>query len=105
MANGITQGNQGTFVAQLEANGSNIVLPAGSSWAWSASDTTAVITPVTSDPTGGTVTVAVPAGDPSTTVTVTASTVDPAGGTVSGSVTVPVLAQAVVYTVTVGQVS
>ena len=103
MANGITLGKSGTFVAALNDNGQPIPLPSGSSWTWSTSDPSATVTPDASDTTGATVTVAVPATDTATTITVTASAVDPTGATQSGSLTVPISPAANIFTVTVSQ--
>ena len=105
MANGITTGKSGTFVAELMDNGEATPLPTGSKWAWSSSDAAATITADPSDATGATADVAIPATDTSTTITVTASTTDPTGATQSGSITVPISSQAPVFTVTVSQLS
>jgi hypothetical protein len=96
----ITVGQTGTFAAQLEDNGSPIALPTGSTFAWTASDTT--VTFETSADTLSTV-VTVPAGDTGTSVTITASTTDPNGNPVAGSVTVAITPEAQQFTVTVTQ--
>ena len=83
----INAGSTGTFTAELEDNGIAIPLPAGSTFAWSADDTNAVLTPATDSLS---VVVTVPASDTATSITVTAATTAPDGSTVSGSVTVPI---------------
>jgi hypothetical protein len=100
MIGSITAGQTGTFAAQLADNGSPIALPAGSTFAWTASDTT--VTFETSADTLSTV-VTVPAGDTGTSVTITASTTDPSGNPVSGSLTVAITPEAQQFTVTVTQ--
>jgi hypothetical protein len=96
----ITAGTSGTFAAVLNDNGTPIALPSGSTFAWTASDSTVSIVP-SSDTTSAVVNI--PAGDPGTSVTVTASTVGPDGNTYSGSVTVPLTPVPQQFTVTVTQ--
>lgn len=96
----IGAGTSGTFAAQLEDNGSPIALPVGSTFAWTASDTTVLITP--SDDSLSAL-IDVPSGDTGTSITVTASTVAPDGSTVSGSITVPLTPVPQQYSVTVVQ--
>jgi hypothetical protein len=96
----IPAGQTGTFAAQLMDNGSPIALPANSTFAWTASDTT--VTFATSADTLSTV-VTVPAGDTGTSVTITASTTDPNGNPVSGSITVAITPEPQQFTVTVTQ--
>ncbi len=83
----ISVGTTGTFTAQLEDNGNPIPLPSGSTFAWTADDTSASLA-ASADSTS--VVVSVPATDTATSITVTASTTAPDGSTVSGSVTVPI---------------
>lgn len=104
MSNGIQAGSSGTFNSQLLDNGSPIAIPSGAVWAWTADDSGVTFAPVATDPTGGTQTASVPAGDPGTSVTITASTTDPAGATVSGTITVPITAAAQKFTVSVTQI-
>ena len=93
------------FNAVLQDNGATIALPAGATFTWTTSDATATVTPEASDPTGATVTVTIPAGDPATSVTITASTTDPTGAPVSGNLVVSVTAVPQQFTVVVTQVS
>jgi hypothetical protein len=103
--NGITTGGQGTFQAQLNNNGVPVSLPGGSSWDWTTDDTLATITIDTSDPTGGTVDISIPANDTATQIIVTASTTDPDGNVVTGTLTVPVTPGVSMFTVTVTQIA
>jgi hypothetical protein len=99
----ISVGTSGTFTATLEDNGVDIALPAGSTFAWTADDTSATITPSADSLSA---VIAVPASDTATTITVTASTTAPDGSKVSGSVTVPITpGVAHTFTVNVVQVS
>ena len=102
-ANGITVGSSGTFLAQLNNNNVPIALPPGSSWDWSTDDPSAIITLEPSDPTGGTVNIAIPASDTTTSIVVTAATTDPNGTAVTGSLTVPISPGVSLFTVTVTQ--
>lgn len=103
MANNIPTGGQGTFNAVLQDNGVPVATqPSG--WTWGTNDPSAVVTPVTTDPTGATVTVAIPASDTSTSIVITASNKDPNGNPVSGSLTVPVAAGGT-FTVVVTQIA
>ena len=95
----IQAGTSGTFAAVLDDNGSPITLPAGSTFAWTASDPSVTITP-SADTTSAVV--AVPAGDTGTSVTITA-TVTVNGTTVSGSLTVTLTPIPQVFTVVVSQ--
>lgn len=104
MANGIQQGGQGTFAAQLLDNNNPIPLPAGATFNWSVDDSTSGVT-VTASADSLSAVVAIPAGDTSATVTVTATTTAPDGNPASGSITVPVTAEAQKFTVSVTQVS
>lgn len=99
--NDIPVGGTGTFVAQLNNNG--VPVDPVAPWAWTTDDAQAVITPDPSDPTGGTVEISIPAGDPATQVVITASTTDPTGATVSASLTVPVSTVPAIYTVVITQ--
>jgi hypothetical protein len=101
MATGnIPAGSSGTFAAQLLDNGSPIALPSGSTFMWSASDSTVTIAP-SADTTSAVVDV--PAGDPGTSLTITASTVGPDGNTYSGSLSVALTPTPQQFTVTVTQ--
>jgi hypothetical protein len=84
----IEAGSQGTFIAQLEDNGNPVNLPVGSTFAWTADDTTATIAP-SADSLSAVVTVT--ATDTATSITITATTTDPNGASVSGSVTVSIV--------------
>lgn len=95
----IQAGTSGTFAAVLDDNGSPITLPAGSTFAWTASDPSVTITP-SADTTSAVV--AVPAGDTGTSVTITA-TVTVNGTTVSGSLSVTLTPIPQVFTVVVTQ--
>lgn len=98
MANGITAGATGTFLAQLLDNG--VAVATQPSFTWSASDPSVTIAPG-ADTTSAVVTV--PAGDTGTSVTITASATDPTGATQSGSITVPILPVPQQFTVVVTQ--
>jgi hypothetical protein len=95
----IQAGTSGTFSAVLDDNGSPITLPSGSTFTWTADDTTVTITP--SEDTTSAV-IEVPAGDTGTSVTVTA-TVTVNGQTVSGSLSVALTAIPQTFTVVVTQ--
>jgi hypothetical protein len=95
----IQAGTSGTFAAVLDDNGSPIALPADSTFTWTASDPSVVITP-TEDTTGAEV--AIQAGDVGTTVTVTA-TVIVNGVSVSGSIDVALTSIPQAFTVVVSQ--
>jgi hypothetical protein len=88
--NSIVAGTTGVFVAVPEPAGTAI--PAGApAPTWSASDPSVVITNNSSDPSGLTVDVAVPAGDTETVFTLSVSGPDGASGAIiSGSVSVTI---------------
>ena len=96
----ITAGTSGTFAAQLLDAGSPISLPSGTTFVWSASDSTVSIVQ-SADTTSAVITV--PPGDAGTTLTVTASTTDPAGNPQSGSITVELTPVPQTFSVTVAQ--
>jgi hypothetical protein len=97
----ITVGSSGSFAAQLEDNGAAIALPSGSTFAWSSSDPTALVSTGTDT---STATVTIPAGSTETTITLTASTTAPDGSTVSGTLVVDITpATPHVFTVTITQ--
>lgn len=75
-------GSTGSFLAQLQDNGSTIPTPAGTSFTWNTSDTTVTITPG-ADTTTATLTV--PADSTSTSLTVSATCTAPDGSVASGS--------------------
>ena len=88
---GVTTGVQAVFVASLLDNNDNpVALPAGSSWAFSVSDPTAITAPDPTDPTGATLNVTLPLADTETSLSVSASTVDPSGQSQTASITVTV---------------
>lgn len=99
MIGNIQAGTSGTFAAVLDDNGSPITLPSGSTFTWTASDTTVTIAP-SADTTSADI--AVPAGDDGTSITVTAS-VTVNGNTVSGSLSVALTPIPQVFTVVVTQ--
>lgn len=105
MNSGIALGGQGTLAAQLLDNGQPIAIPSGSSWAWQATDPSATIAPGTTDPTGGTVVITVPAGDTNQSVTISASTTDPSGAMQVGTLVVPYLPVAQKFTISVTQIA
>jgi hypothetical protein len=85
MPNGVTPGGSGTF--QVVWNGA---IQAGATTSWSCSDPTAVLTPVTSDPTGQTVQVSLPANDTAVSFVLTATVINSVGATVTATATFPV---------------
>lgn len=96
----IPAGSTGTFAAQLELNGAPTSIPTGSSFVWSASDSTITFA-VSSDTTSAVV--SVPAGDLGTSAIITAQVVAADGKVYSGSVTVALTPEPQVFTVVVTQ--
>jgi hypothetical protein len=97
MANGITDGGQGTFAAVLELNGTPTATQPQFTWSTNVADAT--VTPSTDTLSA---VIQVPAGESATSITVTATTTDPNGNSISGFLTVPLNAPAV-FSVTVSQ--
>ena len=101
--NGVPAGGVGTFNAVLQDNGTPVANFAGP-WSFGTNDPSAVVTTVTSDATGATVTVSIPASDQSQSFILTASTQAPDGsGPVTGSLTVQIPAGVNNFTVVITQ--